>query len=67
MNKLQGKTAIITGASSGIGAGIAKELAKEGANVVLAARNTEKLAQVEKEIKEQKKRRSVNNTDRCNK
>ncbi len=54
MNKLQGKTAIITGASSGIGAGIAKELAKEGANVVLAARNTEKLAQVEKEIKEQK-------------
>ncbi len=36
MGQLQGKTAIITGASSGIGAGIAKELAKEGANVVLA-------------------------------
>src|SRR5699024_10828383 len=49
---LQNKTVIITGASSGIGAGIAKELAKEGANVVLAARTIEKLAQVEKEIKE---------------
>lgn len=37
MNRLQGKTAIITGASTGIGATIAKELAVEGANVVLAA------------------------------
>jgi NADP-dependent 3-hydroxy acid dehydrogenase YdfG len=53
MGQLQGKTAIITGASSGIGAGIAKEVAKEGANVVLAARNIEKLAELEKEIKEQ--------------
>lgn len=55
MNKLQGKTAIITGASSGIGAGIAKELAKEGANVVLAARNLEKLGRIEKEIQKQQK------------
>lgn len=52
MGKLQGKTAIITGASSGIGAGIAKELAKEGANVVLAARRIEKLTELKKEIKE---------------
>lgn len=37
MNRLQGKTAIITGASTGIGATIAKELAVEGVNVVLAA------------------------------
>lgn len=51
MKKLQGKTAIITGASSGIGAGIAKQLASEGVNVVLAARTTEKLTTVEKEIK----------------
>jgi len=53
MGQLQGKTAIITGASSGIGAGIAKELAKEGANVVLAARSIEKLSELEKEIKQQ--------------
>jgi NADP-dependent 3-hydroxy acid dehydrogenase YdfG len=51
--QLQGKTAIITGASCGIGAGIAKELAREGANVVLAARSIEKLAEVEREINEQ--------------
>lgn len=48
--KLMGKTAVVTGASSGIGAAIAKELADNGANVVLAARNKEKLQKVEQEI-----------------
>ena len=33
--KLEGQVAIITGASSGIGAGCAKELAKAGAAVVI--------------------------------
>ena len=32
---LKGKTAIVTGASKGIGAGIALELGKRGANVSL--------------------------------
>ena len=32
---LKGKTAIITGSNSGIGLGIARELAKAGADVVL--------------------------------
>lgn len=36
--KLSGKTIIITGASSGIGKAIALTLAKEGANLILAAR-----------------------------
>lgn len=35
MSKLQGKTALVTGASKGIGAGIAKELAAAGACVVV--------------------------------
>lgn len=43
---IKGKTVIITGASSAIGAATAKLLAKEGANVVLAARNEEKLSQL---------------------
>jgi len=35
MGKLDGKTAVVTGASRGIGRAIALELANEGANVVV--------------------------------
>ena len=35
MSKLQGKVAVVTGASKGIGAGIAKDLAAAGASVVV--------------------------------
>jgi NAD(P)-dependent dehydrogenase (short-subunit alcohol dehydrogenase family) len=36
MKDISGKTAIVTGAASGIGLGIATALAKAGANVVMA-------------------------------
>ncbi|SVB61263.1 uncharacterized protein METZ01_LOCUS214117, partial [marine metagenome] len=48
--KLQDKTCIITGASSGIGESLARGMAVQGATVVLAARRQEKLDQVAHEI-----------------
>jgi NAD(P)-dependent dehydrogenase (short-subunit alcohol dehydrogenase family) len=40
---LKGKSALVTGASKGLGRAIAEELAKEGANVALCARGKEEL------------------------
>lgn len=44
------KTAIITGASSGIGEATAMKLAKEGINVVLSARSEDKLKELKEKI-----------------
>jgi NADP-dependent 3-hydroxy acid dehydrogenase YdfG len=49
---IQSKVALITGASSGIGAGTAKLLAANGVKVALAARRSEKLKQLLKEIQQ---------------
>src|SRR6478735_540334 len=40
MRRLVGRTAIVTGAAAGLGAGYAKALAAEGANVCLADRDS---------------------------
>lgn len=47
---LGGKAALVTGASRGIGAAIARELAREGAQVCLAARDRTKLDEVAADI-----------------
>jgi len=48
--KLRDRTAIVTGASTGIGRETARLFARAGANVVLAARSAEALAQVAQEL-----------------
>jgi NAD(P)-dependent dehydrogenase (short-subunit alcohol dehydrogenase family) len=48
MFRLDGKVAIVTGASSGIGVAFAQSLAEAGADVVLGARRVEKLADTAK-------------------
>lgn len=48
---LSGRTALITGASSGLGAQFARCLARAGAVVVLASRRVELLLELQKEIK----------------
>ena len=50
MGLLEGKVSLVTGASRGIGRAIAGALAAQGAHVVLAARDTGKLAEAVGEI-----------------
>ncbi|RDW61990.1 putative NRPS-like enzyme [Coleophoma cylindrospora] len=47
---LSGRVAVITGASSGIGAAVAEALAREGAHIALAARRTDALEVVKSKL-----------------
>lgn len=51
MNLLQGKKAIVTGASRGIGRAIALQFASEGADVVFTCTTEGRIAEVENELK----------------
>ena len=51
MTDLSGKTALITGASRGIGAAVAKAYAKAGAHVLLVGRNGQRLGKIDDQIR----------------
>ncbi len=50
--RLKGKISIITGAASGFGKGIAKKFSEEGASLILADINNDKLKKVSEELKQ---------------
>ena len=52
MSSVKGKSAVITGASRGIGKAIATRLAANGVNLVLAARTAGPLDATVKELKD---------------
>jgi len=56
-NHIQNKTALITGATSGIGEQLAFDLAEMGLNLVLTGRSAEKLAELKERITAQTDRR----------
>lgn len=67
MEKWQGKTAVVTGASAGIGAAIVRDFAKAGINVIALARRVDKLEILRDELKSAAGKVSVLKCDVCNK
>ncbi|HEV3211571.1 MAG TPA: SDR family oxidoreductase [Chthoniobacterales bacterium] len=51
-DELKGRTALVTGASSGMGVDYARELARRGANLILVARRRDALDRVAKEVRD---------------
>jgi NADP-dependent 3-hydroxy acid dehydrogenase YdfG len=71
-NIFKDKVVIVTGASSGIGEASAREFARNGSKVVLAARSEEKLASIVEKIKSDNGtacfiKTDVSNEDDCRK
>ncbi|MGI5417738.1 SDR family oxidoreductase [Actinomadura luteofluorescens] len=60
---LDGKVVVISGVGPGLGRGLALQCAGAGADVVLAARNEERLAEVAKEVEELGRRTATVPTD----
>lgn len=54
MNGMEGKVALVTGASGGVGRSITKRLASEGCKLVLIGRNRDKLSKLSSEIGDKK-------------
>ena len=50
MNRFEGKVAVVTGGNSGIGLGVAKAFAREGASVVITGRDEKSLKSAEREL-----------------
>lgn len=63
--KLEGKNAIVTGAAKGMGAAITLTLAREGANILLTARDTDALKEVAAEVEALGRRADVVACDVC--
>ena len=52
MNRIRGRTVLITGASAGIGEACARSFASHGADLVLLARRRERLEALKKELED---------------